>query len=100
MNTLTIELPDKIAPAVARWELARLLHEKGEITLEEGAKIVGLAPTYFKRRLAGLVSQNTLVAQKTIIDSAKRLDRQRFDKLIEELDIPESWETLVAQIGR
>lgn len=99
MNTLTINLPDSVDPARARWELARLLYEKGEITLEEGAKLVDLAPVYFRRRLENPSSKPDPVREE-LLKNAEPFDRKRFDELIDQLNIQESWEELVAMIGK
>jgi hypothetical protein len=97
MKTLTIDIPDSLDPAAARWEIARSLYEKSQITLEEGAKMVGLAPTYFKMRLEGMIT-----GVKPIVShqSNQPFDPKRAKKLAAEMAIQESWEELVSMIGK
>jgi hypothetical protein len=97
MKTLTIDIPDSLDPAVARWEMARSLYQKGDVTLEEAAKLAELAPTYFKMRLEGLL---TGVAPKTDKPIRKGLDVDRIREISKKMDIQESWEELVAMIGK
>lgn len=100
MNTLTVELPESIDPMYARWEMARTLYEKGQITLEEAAKLVDLAPTYFKIRLEKPFDRAAFQAKQNLLASAKPFDRQKFDALVEQLNIQESFEELVSEIGK
>jgi hypothetical protein len=97
MNTLTINLPDSLDPAVARWTTARALYEAGSLTLEQAASIAELAPTYFKMRLAGML---TGVTPNTAGPIRKGFNVERVRQLAEEMDIQESWEELVAMIGK
>jgi hypothetical protein len=97
MKTLTIELPENIDPAVARWEMARALYEKGSLTLEQAASLVELAPTYFRMRLDGFV---TGVTPKIKGPIKKGLNVERMREIANEMDIKESWEELVAMIGK
>ena len=99
MKTLTINLPDSIDLELVRWELARSLYEKGELTLEEASAMAKLAPTYFKMRLVNPEKGSDEIRQD-LIKSAKPFDRKRFDELIERIDVQESWEELVAMIGK
>lgn len=99
MNTLTIQLPDSIDPETARWELARSLYEKEQLTLEEAAKVAGLAPVYFKKRLENRANGPDPIRQE-LVRSAKPFNREHFNKLIDQMDIQESWENLVAMIGK
>lgn len=95
MNTLTIQLPDSIDPALARWELARSLYEKEKLTLEEAATLAGLAPVYFRMKLEGMPTGLNLVN-----GPVKKFDPERMKQLAQEMDIQESWEELVAMIGK
>ena len=97
MKTLTIDIPDSLDPAVARWELAQALYEKGSLTLEQAASLAELAPTYFKMRLAGML---TGVPPKTNQPIRKGLNTERIQEIAKEMDIQESWEELVAMIGK
>ncbi|MBC8155937.1 MAG: hypothetical protein H7Z72_23860 [Bacteroidetes bacterium] len=97
VNTLTIQLPDSIDPALARWELARSLYEKEKLTLEEAAKLAGLAPVYFRMKLEGI---ETGVRLAVTHKPSRPFDPERIKKLAEEMDIQESWEELVAMIGK
>ncbi|MVM30564.1 hypothetical protein GO755_11015 [Spirosoma sp. HMF4905] len=97
MKTLTIDIPDSLDPAVARWEMARALYEKGSLTLEQAASLAELAPTYFKMRLAGML---TGVNLSTSNSPAKPFDPERIRQIAEKMDIQESWEELVAMIGK
>jgi hypothetical protein len=100
MNTLTVELPESVDPAYARWEMARTLYEKGKITLEEAAKLVDLSPIYFKIRLEKPFDWAAFQAKQNLLASSKPFDRQRFDQLVAQLDIKESFNELVAMIGK
>lgn len=100
MQTLTVQLPDSIDPALARWELARSLYEKGAITLDEAATMVDLAPTYFKIKIRQPFRPSLYQLRTELLASAKPFDRQKFDSLVEQLSIEESWEDLVSQIGK
>ncbi len=95
MNTLTVQLPDSIDPAAARWELARSLYEKEQLTLEEAAKLAGLAPVYFRMKLDGIPT-----GLKLTEGPIKKFDPERMRQLALEMDIQESWEDLVAMIGK
>ncbi len=97
MKTITIALPDSLDPAEARWEMARSLYEKGSLTLEQAASLAELAPTYFKMRLKGIL---TGVPPKTDGPIRKGLDIERINKIAGEMNIQESWEELVAMIGK
>lgn len=97
MNTLTVQLPDSIDPAAARWELARSLYEKEQLTLEEAAKLAGLAPVYFRMKLDGIPTGLKLTASHTPV---KPFDAERMRKMAAELDVQESWEELVAMVGK
>ncbi len=97
MKTITIAIPDSLDPAVARWEMARSLYEKGNLSLEQAAKLAELAPTYFKMRLEGLL---TGIPPKTDGPIRKGLDIERINKIAGDMDIQESWEELVAMIGK
>lgn len=99
MKTLTIDIPDSLDPAVARWELARLLYQKGEITLEEAATLVDLTPAYFKIRITKPFNPLAYQVKQELLASAKPFDRHKFDQLVDQLNIEESWENLVSQIG-
>lgn len=100
MNTLTVQLPDSIDPAAARWELARSLYEKEQLTLEEAAKLAGLAPTYFTIRMHKLVDSDQDQTRQDLLAQARPLDRSRFDELVNQLSIEEPWSKLVSQIGK
>ena len=97
MNTLTINLPDSVDPETARFELARSLYEKGQLTLEEAAKVVGLAPVYFRMKLEGMPTGLTLAVSHA---PSRPFDPERVKKIAEEMDIQETWEELVAMIGK
>ena len=97
MKTLTINLPDTIDPAIARWEMARSLYEKGNLDLAEAAKLAELAPTYFKMRLEGMV---TGIPPKTSQPVRKGLAIERIREIAEKMDVQESWEELVAMVGK
>lgn len=97
MKTMTINLPDSADPTQTRWEIAQALYEKGSLTLEQAASLAELAPTYFKMRLAGML---TGVPPKTDKPIRKGLDIKRIQKIAEEMDIQESWEELVSMIGK
>lgn len=97
MNTLTINLPDSIDPETARFELARSLYEKGQLTLEEAAKMAGLAPVYFRMKLEGMPTSLTLAVRHT---PSRPFDPERMKRIAEEMDIQETWEELVAMIGK
>lgn len=94
---LTIYLPDSLDPAVARWELARALYEKGSLTLEQAASLAELAPTYFSMRLEGML---TGVTPKTDKPIRTGFDPERIQQIAEQMNVQESWEELVAQIGK
>lgn len=100
MKTLTANLPDTIDPEYALWTLAHSLYEKGEVTLEEAASIVGLTPTYFMIRLKKPFNPSANQIKKELVESAKPLNRQKFDQLVSQLNIKESWEELVSQISK
>ncbi|RIV23884.1 hypothetical protein DYU11_13040 [Fibrisoma montanum] len=100
MKTLTLNIPDSLDPAVARWELARSLYEKGELTLEQAAEIVGLTPTYFKIKMQKSFNREDERIKQTVVATAKPMNRQYFDQLVDQLDIKESWEDLTSQIGK
>lgn len=100
MNMLTVELPESVDPAYARWEMARTLYEKGEMTLDEAAKLVDLSPIYFKIRLEKPFDRAAFQAKQNLFASAKPFDRQQFDQLVAQLDIKESFDELVAMIGK
>lgn len=97
MKTLTIDIPDSLDPAQTRWDIAQALYEKGSLTLEQAASLAGLAPTYFTMRLNGLV---TGVPPKTNKPIRKGLDVDRIRAIAEKMDVQESWEELVAMIGK
>lgn len=97
MQTLTINLPGSLDPEQVRWELARSLYEKGELTMEEAAKLVDLTPTYFKLKLAGLVTG--IIPNGTFPDD-KPTDLTKIEQIASEMNIQESWKDLVTQIGR
>jgi len=97
MKTLTVRLPDDADPAEARWEMARALYEKGSLSLEQAASLAELAPTYFKMKLAGMPTG--IIPQGTRFPE-QPTDLKRIRKIAKEMDIQESWEELVAQIGK
>ncbi len=97
MKMLTINIPDELDPAVARWEMARSLYEKGSLSLEQAASLAELAPTYFKMRLEGIL---TGVRLSTSDSPAKSFDPKKIQEIAAEMDIQESWEELVSQIGK
>ncbi len=97
MKTLTVNLPDSVDPAQARWELARTLYEKGSLTLEQAASLAELAPTYFKMQLEGIL---TGVPPKTDGPIRKGLNIERIQAIAKEMDVQESWEELVSMIGK
>lgn len=97
MKTITIDIPDSLDPAQVRWEIARALYEKGSLTLEQAASLAELAPTYFKMRLEGML---TGVPPKTNGPIQKGLDIERIQEIARQMDIQESWEELVAMIGK
>ncbi|WP_020606431.1 UPF0175 family protein [Spirosoma spitsbergense] len=100
MKTLTITVPDTVNPNEARWEMARALYEKGEITLEQAAELVELTPTYFMIRLRQPFDSTSDRVKQNLQSEAKPFDREKFDQLIDQLDIQESWSELVDQIGK
>ena len=100
MKTLTLNIPDSLDPAVARWELARSLYEKGELTLEQAAEMVDLTPTYFKIKLQKPFDKDVEQIKQTVLASARPIDRQQFDQLVDQLDIKETWVELVNQVGK
>lgn len=97
MKTLTIDIPDSLDPAVARWEMAQALYKKGSLTLEQAASLAELAPTYFKMRMEGVLTGVNLSAGHI---PTQPFDPERIKKIAEKMDIRESWEELVAQIGK
>ncbi|WP_338876889.1 hypothetical protein WBJ53_14640 [Spirosoma sp. SC4-14] len=97
MKTLTIDIPDSLDPAQARWEIAQALYEKGTLTLEQAASLAELAPTYFKMRLNGIL---TGVPPKTNGPIREGFDSKRIEEIAKQMDIQESWEELVAMIGK
>lgn len=97
MKTLTINLPDSIDPEQALWTLARSLYESGELTLEQAASLAELAPTYFKMKLDGILTN----VKPTVSHTPKQsFDPERVNALAKKMDIQESWEELVAMIGK
>ncbi|QDK80425.1 hypothetical protein EXU85_18160 [Spirosoma sp. KCTC 42546] len=97
MKTLTLNVPDTLDPTEARWEMARALYEKGSLTLEQAASLAELAPTYFKMRLAGILTGVNLSTSNL---PTQPFDPERIRKIAEKMDIQESWEELVAMIGK
>jgi len=97
LKTLTIDIPDSLDPAQARWEIAQALYEKGSLTLEQAASLAELAPTYFKMRLNGML---TGVNLSTSNEPKQPFDPVRIKEIAERMAIEESWEELVAQIGK
>ncbi len=97
MKTLTINVPDSVDPAEARWEMARALFEKGTLTLDQAASLAELAPTYFKMKLEGLL---TGIQLRTSHDPGHPFDSERVKQISQQMDVKESWEELVAMIGK
>lgn len=97
MKTITINVPDSIDEAEARWAMAKALYEKGNLSLEQAASLAQLAPTYFKMKLAGM---KTGLPPKTKEPIKKGLDTKRLDEIAQQMDVQESWEELVAMIGK
>ena len=97
MKTLTISLPDSIDPEQARWEIAYTLYSKGSLTLEQAASLDELAPTYFKMKLDGILTNVKPAVSHT---PNQLFDPERVNELAKNMDIQESWEELVAMIGK
>ena len=97
MKTLTVNLPDTLDPTEARWEMARALYEKGSLTFEQAASLAELAPTYFKMKLEGMVTGKKLSVRNT---PNRPFDPERIRQIAEDMNIQESWEELVSQIGK
>ncbi|TAE21329.1 MAG: hypothetical protein EAZ91_25375 [Cytophagales bacterium] len=109
--TLIANLPDKIDASHARWSLAYSLYNDGSLTLEEAASVSGVAPTYFKRRLEDIsAGRFQLVQTKNSLANSffnkgnhlldKPFERERFDELVEQLDIQESYEELLTLLTK
>jgi hypothetical protein len=97
MKTLTINVPDSVDEAEARWGMAKSLFEKGSLSLEQASSLAQLAPTYFKMKLEGIPTGLQLTVSH---NPTQPFDPEYVKKIGEEMDVQESWEELVAMIGK
>ena len=97
MKTLTINVPDTLDEKEVVWAMAKVLFEKGFLSLEQASSFAKLSPTYFNMRLEGIpVGVNLPITH--VPESSFNPDNIR--QIAEEMNIDESWEELVAQIGK
>jgi hypothetical protein len=103
MKTLTINVPDSVNEAEARWEMARSLFANGSLTLEQAASLAELSPTYFTRRIedinAGHFSLIHPHFRRETYAFDKQFDRKNFDELVEQLNVQEPLKDLLARLS-
>lgn len=102
MKTLTINVPDSVDEAEARWEMARSLFANGSLTLAQAASLAELSPTYFKRRIDDINSGYfSLIKSHFRHDTyvfQKPFDRKKFNELIEQLNVQDPLDDLPSQL--
>ncbi|WP_439559379.1 UPF0175 family protein [Dyadobacter sp.] len=111
MHTVTIKIPDELSSQEVSLSIARQLYEKELVSVEQAAKLAGIEETEFitselpKDQAETWSKIKYRTAEDAVQEQIRRqrytgLNKEKLDRLRDELDIQEPLELLLSQLNK